>query len=507
MATSSGTSRNLSKKQTLELRKRHYGESCKLFFKSSPIKIVRARGQYMYDEEDNQYLDCINNVCHVGHCHPDVVSAAAEQMKVLNTNSRFLHDNLVTYAERLTSTLPSKLSVCYFTNSGSEANDLAIRIARAHTKHHDVVVLDHAYHGHMVSLIDISPYKFNSSGGEGKKEWVHVAPTPDTYRGCYTSDDAGEKYALEVKKLIDEAHNNGRQISAFFSESLQSCGGQIIPPPNYFKNVQKYVRDAGGLWVADEVQVGFGRVGKHWWAFQAQGPDVIPDIVTMGKPMGNGHPVAAVITSKEISESFAQTGMEYFNTYGGNPVSCAIGLAVLDVIEKDKLRENAIKVGDYLVKGFKELMLKHKIIGDVRGIGLFIGVELVQSRETKEPATAEAQHVIYRLKENFILLSADGPHRNVLKFKPPMCFSIQDADRVIDLIDFTLTELEQQGTNTDYMKDHHLIPSSGSNSNCKNGSATDKPTHFLYGDDNVISGFDFNDEVPVAKKSKTDNST
>ncbi|XP_002730485.1 ethanolamine-phosphate phospho-lyase-like [Saccoglossus kowalevskii] len=204
----------LTKEQVINLRKKHYGKSCKLFYKSDPIKIVRAQGQYMYDEKNNRYLDCINNVAHVGHCHPDVVKAGVEQMKVLNTNSRFLHDNLAMYADKLCSLFPSKLSVCYFTNSGSEANDLAIRLARQHTKHHDVVTVDHAYHGHLTTLIDISPYKFNAHGGEGKKDWVHVAPSPDVYRGMYRDDkNAGEKYALEVKKIIDEAHKNGRKVS------------------------------------------------------------------------------------------------------------------------------------------------------------------------------------------------------------------------------------------------------------------------------------------------------
>ncbi|ODM95367.1 Ethanolamine-phosphate phospho-lyase [Orchesella cincta] len=441
---------SMTKDDTVRLRKRHIGASCKLFFKHDPIKIVRAEGQYMYDEKDRPYLDCINNVAHVGHCHPTVVQAGVEQMSVLNTNSRFLHDNLVMCAKRLTSLFPSPLSVCFFVNSGSEANDLALRLARAHSKHHDVITLDHAYHGHVTSLIEISPYKFNQIGGGGKADHVHVAPCPDSYRGKYRDtdhglDELGRKYAEDVKHIIAKARDGGRNIAAFISESLQSCGGQVILPPGYLKNVYRYVREAGGVCIADEVQVGFGRVGKHWWAFQLQGEDVIPDICTVGKPMGNGHPVAAVITTPEVAQSFANTGVEYFNTYGGNPVSCAIANAVLDVIEKDNLREKATRIGNYLMNILRQLMDKHPIIGDIRGIGLFIGIDLVKDRESREPATAEAQHIISRMKQEFILLSADGPHRNILKIKPPMVFSQKDADRVVATLDEVLTEMKQSG--------------------------------------------------------------
>ncbi|XP_075216556.1 ethanolamine-phosphate phospho-lyase isoform X2 [Lycorma delicatula] len=401
----------------------------------------------MYDEKGEQYLDCINNVAHVGHCHQQVVKAACEQISVLNTNSRFLHDNLVLCAQKLTSLFPDPLSVCFFVNSGSEANDLALRLARTHTKHHDVITLDHAYHGHLCSLISISPYKFKSGKGISKPDWVHVAPCPDTYRGMYKENnnpgsDLGKKYAEEVKTIIKRAHDKDRNICAFIGESLQSCGGQILPPANYLRNVYKYVREAGGVCIADEVQVGFGRVGKHWWAFQLQGEDVIPDIVTVGKPMGNGHPVAAVITTPSIAQSFKETGIEYFNTYGGNPVSCAIANAVMQVIEKENLRDNATRVGNHLLNLLRQLMSKHMLIGDVRGIGLFIGIELVTDKISKKPATKEAQYILKRMKEELILLSSDGPYSNVLKLKPPMVFSIQNADLFAQILDEILTEIE-----------------------------------------------------------------
>ncbi|KAM3590349.1 uncharacterized protein V6R79_007934 [Siganus canaliculatus] len=438
-------SEKLDKKKTLDLRKKHVGPSCKIFFSHDPIKIIQAKGQYMYDENGQRYLDCINNVAHVGHCHPDVVKAGAKQMEVLNTNSRFLHDNLVLYAERLQATLPDKLSVCYFVNSGSEANDLALRLARQYTGHNDIITLDNAYHGHVTSLIDISPYKFHQLSDAPQNQFVHVAPSPDVYRGKYRADhhDPATAYADEVKDMIDGVHEKGGKIAAFIAESLQSCGGQVIPPAGYFQQVAKHVRQAGGVFIADEVQVGFGRVGTHFWAFQLQGEDFVPDIVTMGKPIGNGHPMSCVVTTREVAEAFMLSGMEYFNTFGGNPVSCAIGLAVLDVIEKEDLQGNALRVGRYLTNLLEEQKEKHPLVGDIRGRGLFVGLELVKDRLKLTPATAEAQEVIYKLKQDHILLSADGPHRNVLKFKPPMCFTTEDADLVVGKIDHILTELER----------------------------------------------------------------
>uniref|UniRef100_A0AAQ5YV09 Ethanolamine-phosphate phospho-lyase n=1 Tax=Amphiprion ocellaris TaxID=80972 RepID=A0AAQ5YV09_AMPOC len=423
----------LNKKKTIDLRKKHIGPSCKIFFSHDPIKIIQAKGQYMYDETGQRYLDCINNVAHVGHCHPDVVKAGAQQMEQLNTNTRFLHDNLVLYAQKLQATLPDKLSVCYFVNSGSEANDLALRLARQYSGHKDIITLENAYHGHISSLIDISPYKFHQLSDAELNPFVHVAPSPDVYRGKYRADhfDPATAYADEVKDIIEKVHKKGGKIAAFIAESLQSCGGQVIPPAAGI--------DAGGLFIADEVQVGFGRVGTNFWAFQLQGEDFVPDIVTMGKPIGNGHPMSCVVTTKEVAEAFMSSGMEYFNTFGGNPVSCAIGLAVLDVIVKEDLQGNALRVGQHLTDLLEKQKEKHPLIGDIRGCGLFVGVELVRDRLTLTPATAEAQEVIYKLKEQHILLSADGPHRNVLKFKPPLCFTTEDAELVVEKIDLILT--------------------------------------------------------------------
>ncbi|XP_032885286.1 5-phosphohydroxy-L-lysine phospho-lyase-like isoform X1 [Amblyraja radiata] len=436
------------KSETLSLRQKFVAPFCRLFFPDDPIKIVRAQGQYLFDEMERRYLDCITNVAHVGHCHPDVVKAGSLQMATLNINSRFLHDHIVQYAKKLSETLPEKLSNFYFVNSGSEANDLALQLAQRYTQHEDIVVLESAYHGHLNSLIDISPYKFKKL--RPQKDWVHVVPIPDTYRGIYREDhpDPSSAYASEVKTVIDEIEKKNRKVAAFFAESLPSVAGQIIPPAGYFQKVAEHIRNAGGLFVADEIQVGFGRVGKHFWAFQLQGEDFVPDIVTMGKPIGNGHPLACVATTKEIAGAFAATGVEYFNTFGGSPVSCAIGLAVLEVIEKEDLRGNATRVGTYMMNLFNEQKSKHPIIGDVRGVGLFIGVELVKDRQQRTPATEEAEYVVARLKKEFIVISSDGPDGNVLKIKPPMCFNMEDAQFIVEKVDSVLTEMEMNKTCT-----------------------------------------------------------
>lgn len=403
--------------QILRARAAHIGPSLSISYRR-PLHIVRGWMQYLYDEHGRAYLDAVNNVAHVGHCHPHVVRAGQEQMAVLNTNTRYLHPYLVEYAERLCATLPEPLSICYFVCSGSEANELALRLARTHTGHKDVIVLDAAYHGNTGTLVEISPYKFAGPGGSGASPCVHTVPLPDVYRGEYKRDDpqAGKKYARFVEGAIGQARVQDREIAAFICESLPGCGGQIVLPDNYLQEAYRHVRAAGGVCIADEVQTGFGRVGTRFWGFETQG--VIPDIVTMGKPIGNGHPLAAVVTTPEIAASF-DNGMEYFNTFGGNPVSCTIGLAVLDVIEDEHLQANALHTGTHLLHSLRQLMRKHPIIGDVRGLGLFIGIELVRDRQTREPAPRHASYIANRMRERGILLSTDGPHHNVLKIKPP----------------------------------------------------------------------------------------
>jgi 4-aminobutyrate aminotransferase-like enzyme len=417
----------------LETRKKHMGRSLSVSYRE-PLKIVRGAMQYLYDHTGRAYLDTVNNVCHVGHCHPRVVEAAQKQMAVLNTNTRYLHDHIVEYAQRLCDVLPEPLSVCYFVNSGSEANELALRLARTHTKNTDFIVIDHAYHGNTNDIIEISPYKFDGPGGTGAPPHVHKVMIPDVYRGPYKSNEpgVGEKYARDVQRAINQVKDKNKQLAAFIHEPLMSVAGQIVPPKDYLKEAYKYAREAGAVCISDEVQVGFGRVGTHMWAFETQ--DVVPDIVTMGKPIGNGHPLAAVVTTPGIADSF-NNGMEYFNTFGGNPVSCAVGLAVLDVIRDEKLQENALQVGEHMKTGLRRLMDKYPLIGDVRGLGLFLGIELVLDRETLEPAKEQAYDIAERMKEEGILISIDGPLYNVIKIKPPLVFTKANADEYIDTLD------------------------------------------------------------------------
>lgn len=422
----------------LEKRQKHLGPSLSLSYEK-PLHLVRGIGAYLYDAEGRAYLDGVNNVAHVGHGHPKVVAAAQKQTPVLNTNTRYLHELIVRYAERLAATLPPPLSVCFFVNSGSEANDLALRMARTATRARDLIVLDGAYHGHTQALIEASPYKHDGPGGAGAPPYVHKVAMPDDYRGAFKRTDANAdtRYAEAVAALIEKLQHGNTRLAGFIHESLLSCGGQIVLPEGYLENVYRQVRAAGGLCIADEVQVGFGRVGTHRWGFETQ--NVVPDIVTMGKPIGNGHPLAAVVTTPEIAAAFAN-GMEYFNTFGGNPVSCAVGLAVLDVIEGEGLQAHALAVGMHLHHRLERLQQKHEIIGDVRGRGLFLGIELVRSRETLEPAADAARYIVNRMKERRILLSTDGPLHNVLKIKPPLVFSEADADRLVETLDRVLAE-------------------------------------------------------------------
>jgi 4-aminobutyrate aminotransferase-like enzyme/Ser/Thr protein kinase RdoA (MazF antagonist) len=426
------------KAETLAIRQKHLGRNLSISYRR-PLKIVRGWKQYLFDEEGYKYVDAYNNVAHVGHNHPRVVAAARRQIGVLNTNTRYLHDNINRYAEKLTSMLHDSLSVCFFVNSGSEANELALRLARTYTNQRDMIVLEAAYHGNTNTLIDISPYKHNGPGGQGAPDWVHTAPIPDDYRGSYKRNDpqAGPKYARHVWEIIDQLKQKGRGLAGFIAESLPSVGGQIIMPPGYLANVFQYVREAGGVCILDEVQTGFGRTGIHFWGFEAQ--EVVPDIVVLGKPIGNGHPLGVVVTTRAIAEAF-NNGMEYFSTFGGNPVSCAIGLEVLNVVQEEHLQEHALRVGNCLLEGLRPFVDRYPIIGDVRGSGLFLGVELVRDRQTLEPAAEEASFVVNRMREHGILAGTDGPHHNVVKIRPPMPFDAGDAEFLVEVMGKVLIE-------------------------------------------------------------------
>ncbi len=421
------------------LRERHVGPSLSLAYRE-PLTLVRGRGQYLFDTDGRAFLDCVNNVCHVGHCHPHVVAAAQRQIAELNTNTRYLHENLGRLAERLAALFPDPLEVCYFVNSGSEANELALRLARTATGRHHFLAIEHGYHGHTSSLIDLSSYKHDGPGGRGAPGWVHVVPCPDPYRGIYRGPQSGEDYARTVADAIARARAGGDEIAGMIAEPIVGCGGQVEPPAGYLRSAFEMVRAAGGLAIADEVQIGFGRVGSHWWGFESQA--AMPDIVTMGKPFGNGHPLAAVITTREVAAAF-DNGMEYFATFGGNPVSCAVGLAVLDVLERENLRENAATAGAFLLDGLRELAERHPAIGDVRGRGFYLGVELVKDRETREPDGERLAEAIEAVRATGILLSSDGPDHSVLKFKPPMVFDRTDAEMLLSAFDRALGELRR----------------------------------------------------------------
>ena len=397
-----------------------------------PLHVVRGDGAELIDVDGRRWLDLVNNVAHVGHEHPHVVKAITEQVRQLNTNTRYLHSNIVDYAERLRALFPDPLTTVFLTNSGSEAVDLALRLAQTATARDGALSLDWAYHGNLTSLIEISPYKFNRAGGRGPSERVRICELPDPFRGAHGPN--GAAYADHVARQAHDLTINGHPPAAFIHESISGCGGQVDLAPGYLEAAYAHARAAGALCIADEVQCGLGRVGSDWWAFEQQG--VVPDIVAMGKPLGNGHPLGAVITTPRIARSFAN-GMEYFNTFGGNPVSCAAGLAVLDVLEDERLRAHASMVGNHLIGRLRHLADRHSTIGEVRGRGLFIGIDLIAD-ESLTPATELASATTEALRQRGILISADGPYANVLKIKPPMVISSAQANALVDALDDAL---------------------------------------------------------------------
>jgi hypothetical protein len=405
------------------------------------LKIVRGRGAYLYDHTGRAYLDAVNNITHVGHCHPAVTEAIARQAATLNTNARYLSGLILDLADRITARLPGALKVAYFVNSGTEANELALRIARTALGRKSTVVLDWAYHGNSGGMVEISPYKFKRKGGFPQPDFVEIASFPDPYRGPHRgmTEAAGRAYAEDVSRCLEAIRaRTGSPAATFIAESISGVGGQVIYPPGYLASVYDRVRSAGGIVIADEVQCGFGRVGSHFWGFELQG--VTPDIVVMGKPIGNGHPLACVVTTPDLARRFAN-GMEYFNSFGGNPVSMAVGHAVLDVLEGEGLQARARETGRYLLERFAAMQTRFPLIGDVRGAGLFLGVELVRDRATLQPASEEAGLIVNHMRQLGVLASTDGPWENVLKFKPPMVFGRTEADRLLAATEAALTAL------------------------------------------------------------------
>jgi alanine-glyoxylate transaminase/(R)-3-amino-2-methylpropionate-pyruvate transaminase len=427
-----------SKDEVLALRKQFMNPGIFLYYKT-PLMIVEGSMQYVWDEQGKRYLDGLGGIVtvSVGHCHPHVISAGNKQSEIYqHSTTIYLHPNVARYAEKLASKMPGQLKMCYFVNSGSEANDLALMMARASTGNYDIIALRNAYHGGNASTMGAtahSTWKYNVPHSFG----FHHALAPYPYRGPFGYDDpaAGHKYANDVKELIEYATPG--KVAGFIAESIQGVGGFVEFPAGYLKETYEHTRAAGGVCIADEVQTGFGRTGTHFWGFETQG--VIPDIVTMAKGIGNGCPLAAVVTTPEIAQSLV--GKVHFNTFGGNPVVSAMGQAVLEVIEKDNLQANSLKIGSQILDGLKKLKEKHPIIGDVRGKGLMLGIEMVKDRATKEPATAECASVLESAREMGLLLGKGGLRGQTIRFAPPMCLTAADADFLLEVLDESFSQL------------------------------------------------------------------
>ncbi len=421
-----------SEEKATRRRSKITGKALSLSY-AKPIYMDRSLFQYMYDKRGNTYLDAYNNIPHVGHSHPYVAKAISRQSERLNTNTRYLYDSLLDYGEALLEFFPERLNKVFFVNSGSAASDLAIRLARNFSGRDQILVMDHGYHGNTSTGISISPYKFDGKGGRGLPSGITKLPLPNTY----TSNISGEEHAARAISIIKSLTESGKTPAAYIAEPISGCGGQVPLAENYLKTLYPYLKKAGILTISDEVQIGFGRLGRWFWGFEMH--DVIPDMVILGKPMANGHPIGAVVTTTEIADKFAN-GMEFFSSFGGNPVSCEAAAAVLDIIENEGLQQNAEEIGSYYLNSLAQLAGQHRVIGDIRGSGLFIGIEF--TLESGKPATEIARIVKNGLKESFILTGTDGPYDNVIKSKPPLCFNRQNVDLLVDRLDKILLNLQ-----------------------------------------------------------------
>lgn len=420
-----------STSEQLERRDKNFSKALSLSYKN-PIHMSQSAFQYMYDTEGNTFLDAYNNIMLAGHCHPKVVKAGQQTMAKLNTNTRYLYEELLHYSEKLLAKFPKSLNKVFFVNSGSAASDLAIRLATNHTKKQKVMSLEHGYHGNTRIGIDISHYKYNHESGPGKQEYIIATPMPKAFDSGFKDDgEAGNHFAQQTNNQIDAELN---QIAAFIAEPIVGCGGQVPLAKGYLEQVYAKIRAQGGVCISDEVQVGFGRLGDYFWGYEMY--NVQPDMIILGKPMANGHPIGAVVTTTEIAESF-ENGLEFFSSFGGNPITCAIGNAVLDVIAEEGLQKHAKTVGDYLINLLKGLQKKHPKLADIRGSGLFLGIELLDN--DRKPDTNLASKIKNELREKCILISTDGPYDNVLKIKPPLSFTNADADTLVKAIDEILS--------------------------------------------------------------------
>ena len=430
---------NLDDYEVLKQRRAtHLGNAEHLSYER-PLHVVRGEGAWLFDADGRAYLDASNNVPSVGHCHPRVVTAIVEQAAMLNTNTRYLFESVVEYSERVTATLPEGLDACLFVSSGSEANDLAWRIATTCTRNTGGLVMERAYHGITEAVIDLSPY--NISRREDLAPHIETLPPPDDYRGEWKRDDPerGQKYAGLADDAIARLRDKGHRPAAVMIDSIMSSNGIMVPASGYLAGVFDRVRAAGGVCIADEVQSGFGRLGTHLWGFETGG--VVPDIVTFGKPIGNGHPLGLVVTTRELADRFAEHH-DFFSTTAGNPVSCSAALAVLDVIEREFLRENALRIGTELANQIRDLGARYSMVGDVRGGGLFIGVGLVRNRETLEPATAETRTVVNLMREDGVLIGVEGEHGNVLKIRPPLVFGPPHVKQFVSTLQRALATVQ-----------------------------------------------------------------
>lgn len=418
----------------IERRIRLLGPAYRLFYRN-PVEVQRGSGVLLYDSAGNEYLDAYNNVVSVGHCHPRVAQAVAAQMETLCTHTRYIQESILDYAEDLLATLGAPLQHVMFTCTGSEANDLALRIAKHCSGHRGIIITDEAYHGNSELTSSFSPSlgEFSPLG-----TWVRRVPAPDSYR--IPAERMGEWMAEHVAAQIRDLQRHGEGVAAFICDSAFSSDGIYTHPADLLEPVARVVREAGGLFIADEVQSGFGRTGDRLWGFQRHG--VKPDIVTMGKPMGNGFPVAAAVLTAEAIQRFGHD-TRYFNTFGGNSVAIAAAQATLDVIRDERLAENAVRIGKIIRDGFAELARRHEQIGDVRGAGLYIGVELVADRASKQPDAPVATAVVNGLRERRVLISATGPDANILKIRPPLVFSAADADRLLTEAAAVFAELQR----------------------------------------------------------------
>jgi alanine-glyoxylate transaminase / (R)-3-amino-2-methylpropionate-pyruvate transaminase len=420
----------------LKLRREFLNPGLFLYYKKK-MMLVEGKGQYVFDDQGRRYLDGLGGIVtvSVGHCHPHVVEAARRQNERLqHSTTIYLHPNIAQYAEKLASKMPGQLKVCYFVNSGSEATDLALLMARAYTGNFDVIALRNGYHGGNMSSMGLtahSTWKFNVPHSFG----VHHAIAPDPYRGQWGRADpaAGKNFADDVKSLIDYA-TSGR-VAGFIAESIQGVGGCVVFPEGYLQHAYEHVRAAGGVCIADEVQTGFGRTGAHFWGFETQG--VIPDIVTMAKGIGNGCALAAVVTTPQIAAALTQR--VHFNTFGGNPVASAQGKAVLEVIERENLQANSLRLGVFIMAGLEKLKAKRNIVGDVRGKGLLLGLELVKDRASKEPAKAECAQVVETCRDLGLLVGKGGLWGQTIRLAPPMCLTQADAEFLLDVLDAALS--------------------------------------------------------------------